>query len=184
METWFCSDHHFGHRNIINFKDNEGNPLRPFDTWEEMDETLVNNHNKVVGQKDRVYFLGDVAMNRSQIRTVGRLNGRKVLIRGNHDIFKLKDYTDYFDDIRAYKIYPNHGIICSHIPVHPNQISNRFGYNVHGHLHCNFVTEKEGWKTKDKRYLNVCVEQTNYTPITFEEVLKRLNIEKLKNKGH
>jgi len=181
METWFCSDHHFGHRNIINFKDNEGKPTRPFSTWEEMDETMIRNHNAVVNPTDRVYFLGDVAINRSQLKTLARLKGRKVLIKGNHDVFKLKDYTPYFEDIRAYKIYPKYGIICSHIPVHPHQISHRFGYNVHGHLHQNIITKHEKWTTPDERYLNVSMERINYTPITFEEVLKRLKLEKLKN---
>lgn len=38
--TFFISDTHFGHKNIINFKDSDGRPLRPFNSVEEMDETL------------------------------------------------------------------------------------------------------------------------------------------------
>jgi calcineurin-like phosphoesterase family protein len=168
METWFISDTHFGHRNILSFKDEKGNLTRPgFSSVEEMDEFIIKKWNDTVYPKDRIYHLGDVVINRRYLKILERLQGRKVLIKGNHDLFKLKDYTPYFDDIRSYKMYPKHGIVCSHIPVHPAQLTNRFKANVHGHLHQNVIKN-------DKRYLNVCVEHTKYTPIHFEEVLKRL----------
>lgn len=128
--TWFISDTHFGHANILTFKDNEGKPIRPFISVEDMDETMVENWNSLIKPKDRVYHLGDVVMNRRCLAILERLNGRKVLIKGNHDIFKLKDYTPYFEDIRAYKIYPKQGMICSHIPVHTSQLENRFKWNT------------------------------------------------------
>lgn len=134
---------------------------------------MIKNWNDTVTPGDKVYHLGDVVMNRRYLKILERLNGRKVLIKGNHDIFKLKDYTEHFDDIRAYQIYPKHGIICSHMPIHPNGLEHRFKYNVHGHLHSNIVTQV-GSKVPDTRYLNICVEKTNYTPISFDEILKKL----------
>ena len=65
--------------------------MRPWDNAEEMDEALVERFNKVVGPKDKVYFLGDVAMRKPGLQVVNRLNGDLVLIKGNHDIFDLKD---------------------------------------------------------------------------------------------
>jgi calcineurin-like phosphoesterase family protein len=190
VQTFFTSDPHFGHKNIIKFTDNNGEIIRKFDSIEEHDEHLVEQWNSVVRDQDRVYLLGDVAMNRRCLPIMERLRGRKVLIKGNHDIFKLKDYAKYFDDIRAYRMYPKYGIVCSHIPVHPNQLEHRFKVNVHGHLHKNLVIKDEviGYDdmdieiydyVPDERYVNVCVEHTNYTPISFDELLERCNMEKI-----
>lgn len=164
--TWFCADHHFGHQNIIWFVDSIGQRTRPFVSLEEMTETIVSRHNAVVGQHDRVYFLGDVAIAKRGLLELNRLRGKKVLIRGNHDIFKLHDYTPYFEDIRAYKVYPKHGVICSHVPLHPRQFSGNFKLNVHGHTHHNNLD--------DSRYLNVSLEQTDYLPVNLEFILKKV----------
>jgi calcineurin-like phosphoesterase family protein len=169
--TFFISDTHFGHKNIVNFTHND-KPLRPFASAEEMDEALVENWNRVVGDKDTVYHLGDVAINRKALPIMDRLNGRKVLIKGNHDIFKLKDYVKYFDDIRAYKVMPARGIICSHIPIHPDSLS-RWKVNIHGHLHAHrvMIEMDDGEILTHGKYISVCVEQINYTPIAFDEIL-------------
>lgn len=161
-ETWFISDTHFGHANIITFRNDDGNLIRPFSSVEEMDELMVKNWNDVVRPQDRIYHLGDVCMNRRCLATMERLNGKKVLIKGNHDIFKLKDYTKHFEDIRAYKVFPKHKMVCSHIPVHENQMY-RWQLNVHGHMHERTID--------DKRYMNICVEHTNYAPISLHEIL-------------
>lgn len=165
---FFISDTHFGHKNILNFKRKNGEPLRPFYDIQEMDESIVKNWNSVVKPQDRIYHLGDVVINRKALSILDRLNGKKVLIKGNHDIFKLKDYTPYFEDIRAYKIMPKHGIICSHIPIHPDSLS-RWKANVHGHLHANNLN--------DDKYINVSCEQINYTPISFDEIMVKIKDE-------
>jgi calcineurin-like phosphoesterase family protein len=179
--TFLVSDTHFGHEKTCTmFKRADGTPLRPFKTVEEMDEEMVRRWNERVGKKDKVYHLGDVVINRKYLEILGRLNGDKVLIRGNHDIFKLEDYTKYFRDVRGYHVM--NGMIFSHVPVHPESLG-RFGVNVHGHLHYQRVkkivgVDKAGTFTYsdeiDPRYHCVCVEQTDYTPITLEEVKKRV----------
>ena len=179
--TFLVSDTHFGHEKTCTmFKRADGTPLRPFKTVEEMDEEMVRRWNERVGKKDKVYHLGDVVINRKFLHILGRLNGDKVLIRGNHDIFKLEDYTKYFRDVRGYHVM--NGMIFSHVPVHPESLG-RFGVNVHGHLHYQRVkkivgVDKTGAFTYsdeiDPRYHCVCVEQTDYTPITLEEVKKRV----------
>ena len=129
-----------------------------------MDEAMVANWNNVVKPKDKVYHLGDVVINRKALSLLERLNGDKVLIKGNHDIFKLNDYSKYFRDIRGYHVMDK--CILSHIPVHRSQ-SIRFRSNIHGHLHSNVLD--------DSWYINVCVEHTNFTPIAWEEIRKQTN---------
>lgn len=167
--TWVISDTHFGHVGVTQFLNADGTKLRPWDDPEEMDEAMVANWNRVVDDKDRVYHLGDVVINRRHLKTLGRLKGRKCLIKGNHDIFKLSDYTPYFDDIRAYNVIQHNGakVIMSHIPVHPNQLG-RLGINIHGHLHSNVVG--------DPAYINVSVEQIDYTPKLLQELLKEHDV--------
>jgi calcineurin-like phosphoesterase family protein len=177
-KTWLASDTHFSHVNICKFTNADGSPLRPWDDPDEMDEALVKNWNSVVQPQDRVYHLGDVVINRRALTILSRLNGRLKLVKGNHDIFKLSDYLPYFDDICAYvvKKTPQGGkCILSHIPVHPESLG-RFGLNIHGHLHSNIVMRevRKNWApVPDLRYVNVSVEQTNYTPILLEDAIAR-----------
>jgi calcineurin-like phosphoesterase family protein len=146
-----------------------------------MDEAMVARWNERVRPKDKVYHLGDVVINRKALKTLSRLNGDKVLIKGNHDIFKLADYTEYFREIRSYHVM--NGLILSHVPVHPESLA-RFGCNIHGHLHANRVMRPRGVDARtgeilysddvDPRYFNVSVEQIDFAPILFEDVLKRI----------
>lgn len=140
--------------------------MRPWDDPEEMNEALVDNWNSVVNNEDRVYLCGDVAMRKKHLPIVGRLKGRKVLIKGNHDVEKLSVYTQYFDDIRSYVV--RKGLIISHIPVHTSQMESRWLLNAHGHTHSNVVKLPNG--EPDDRYYNVCVEKINYTPLDMQVI--------------
>lgn len=174
--TWVIADNHFGHKGVCEFLAPNGvDKLRPWNCPNEMDEALVENWNEVVDPKDRVYVLGDVAINRKAVQTIGRCHGRKVLVKGNHDIFALKDYLPFFDDIRAYvvKKTPQGGkLIMSHIPIHEESLG-RWGLNIHGHLHAHTVKRVSNPSFDDTRYVCVSVEQTNFTPITLEEAVSR-----------
>jgi calcineurin-like phosphoesterase family protein len=144
-----------------------------------MDEALVENWNRVVRPCDKVYHLGDVVINRRALKTLGRLNGEKVLVKGNHDIFRINEYLEYFKDVRGYHILDN--IIMSHIPVHYDS-RGRFRGNAHGHLHANRVPKPCGWcsttqqvlysSDPDPWYFNCSVEQIDYTPLAFDVVQK------------
>ena len=183
--TFLISDTHFGHeKTCTTFKREDGSPLRPFASAEEMDEVMVERWNSRVRPGDKVYHLGDVVINRRFLSVLSRLNGDKVLIRGNHDIYKLADYTAYFRDVRGYDV--KNGMILSHIPVHVESLA-RFGTNIHGHLHQNRVMKMRGVDVKtgevlysteiDPRYHCVCVEHTDYAPISLEEVYDRIRAE-------
>ena len=183
--VFLYSDPHFGHQGVCKFMRNDGvTKLRPWDTAEEMDEHLVKVYNERVKPNDKIYFLGDVVINRRALPTLARLNGDKVLIRGNHDIFRDDEYREYFRELRSYHIM--NGMILSHIPLHEASLG-RFGTNLHGHLHSNRVMRARGVDARtgevlygdeiDVRYHNVCVEMTDFAPILFEDVLKRIRDE-------
>ena len=166
--VFLVSDTHFGHAGVCRFLRDDGSKLRPWDDPNEMDEEMVKRWNETVRHNEKVYHLGDVVINRKALKTLARLNGDKVLIKGNHDIFRLDEYTQYFRDIRGYHVM--NGMILSHIPMHEESLA-RFGTNIHGHLHYNRVM-KDG--VTDSRYHCVCVEHTDYRPILFEDVIKRI----------
>jgi calcineurin-like phosphoesterase family protein len=169
--VYIVSDTHFGHNGVCKFlRDNE-EKLRPWDNYEEMDEALVDNWNKTVKPTDKVYHLGDVVLNRRALDIVSRLNGDKVLIKGNHDIFRLDEYTKYFRDVRAYQVIDK--IILSHIPLHPYS-KDRFNANIHGHTHANYVMLDN---KIDPWYYNVCVENINYSPILFDQVKENIRLQ-------
>jgi len=166
---FFISDNHFGHANIITFIDKNGNVFRNFSSEEEMNEHMVEKWNSVVRPIDKVYHLGDFAIPRRGIKFAERLNGDKVLIKGNHDIYKIHDYIPYFRDIRAYHVID--GMILSHVPVHHSSM-RRFGSNIHGHVHEKFVYDDSG--NIDNRYFPVTCEHLSYTPIEFGELKRRI----------
>lgn len=180
VNRFVVSDHHFGHTNSWEkFKLPNGDPLRPFTSNDEMNETMIERHNAKVKEHDTVYFLGDVVINRKHLHLVQRLNGRKILIRGNHDIFGDDDYREVgFEQIHGVRVFVDK-FILSHIPLHPDCVSGRFRVNVHGHLHANQIMQTpnpSGWSEfersprPDPRYLCVCVEQVKYAPLHFDEV--------------
>lgn len=161
MKTFIIADTHFGHPNIIKFLRKDGSLLRDFPSITEHDEYLIQQWNKTVSPQDKVYHLGDVGFtNFTKLSAIlSRLNGTKVLIKGNHDNFKMSQYAQHFKDVRAYHVLDK--FILSHIPIHPESIS-RWQANIHGHVHSNSL--------EDFQYYNVSVENINYTPIDFEYI--------------
>ena len=179
--VFLVSDTHFGHAGVCRFMRDDGvTKVRPWDDPNEMDEFMVKAWNERVRPNDKVYHLGDVVINRKALSTLYRLNGDKVLIRGNHDIFRDDEYRMYFRELRAYHVM--NGMILSHIPVHEESLG-RFGTNIHGHLHYNRVKKHPSstaefmeWGVSeriDPRYHCVCVEHTDYRPILWKKWKRR-----------
>jgi len=169
-KTWLVSDTHFGHHNAYNFTDRyTGERIRPWaSNADEGDELMRTLWNECVKPGDKVYHLGDVAIPRRGLKQMEGLHGRKVLIRGNHDIFKMKDYAEYFDDIRG--THKLGSLILSHYPLHRDSIPVWCSGNVHGHTHSDMVWTDPG-VTPDPLYTNICVEHTNASPIDLNELL-------------
>lgn len=169
---FFISDTHFGHANMLKFTNYDGSSLRPFDSIEDLDELMIQNWNEMVKPKDKIYHLGDVdyrCENRDQI--MSRLNGEKVLIKGNHDRYRLCWYMKYFKDIRG-TCHIDGNYLLSHFPIHPES-KGRFVRNLHGHIHAQTVMKTVWYPTgngiePDPWYRNCCVEVNNYSPIPFE----------------
>lgn len=174
---FYISDTHFGHASVWEkFKYPDGSPLRDFQSTEEMDEHMIAQWNSVVGNHDTVYHLGDVVINQKHLHKIKRLNGKKKLIMGNHDIFGFQKYLDAgFYEICSYRVFVDE-FVCSHIPLHSDSIGNRFVTNVHGHLHGNDVMwnvkiDDHIIQQKDPRYYSVCVEKLDdYKPISHEDL--------------
>ena len=165
-EIWIISDTHFGHDNIIKYCD------RPFKDINEMDDYMIQKWNSVVRPGDKVYHLGDVFMGSGQ-RAYGNLmmlHGKKRLVVGNHDDLKSKVLHKFFEKISMWRIFKEFGLLLTHVPVHPDNISS-IGKkndgtpyheltNVYGHIHNN--------PSPEGRYKCVCVEQIDYTPVNIE----------------
>ena len=157
------SDTHFGHENSLKWLDEWGNKLRPFNTIEELNNTIVTNWNNVVKDNDHVYHIGDVVINKKYLDVVKQLKGKKRLVLGNHDIFDNKMYYDVgFQKLFGTRVFPGLQAILTHYPIHPDCIKEGW-INICGHLHSNNLL--------DRRYINVSVEQVNYTPVLLNEIL-------------
>lgn len=160
---FFISDTHFFHENIIKYCD------RPFKDAEEMNEKLVAAWNEHVMPGDKVYHLGDVGMGKDEKKLgdlLGRLNGKKRLIVGNHDNIKSPALHKHFEKIELWKSFPEEGFTITHIPLPLEHLRGKTTVCVHGHLHDKLV-RKNG-------YINVCVEHTNYAPISMDELREQI----------
>jgi calcineurin-like phosphoesterase family protein len=173
--TFIIADLHFGDSDMVITLDGQAQSLRPFSSVEEHDQTLIDNWNRVVTHpSDKVYVLGDVAQRTKDLENFSKLMGKKILIKGNHDIYEMKYYAKYFKDIRATHRLDN-GILMSHIPVHPDTFGKAHKLNVHGHIHARRVLSdkyfpSDGTLEIDPRYFCVSAERINYTPINLDEI--------------
>ncbi|GGI43210.1 metallophosphatase [Paenibacillus marchantiophytorum] len=157
-QTFFISDHHFGHKLIIDFEN------RPFVDTEEMNASMIAKWNQVVNKEDTVFHLGDFSfLNKEKTQAiVSQLNGYKILILGNHDRGRSRTWwlDAGFDEVSAYPIIYKNFFFLSHEPMYMNK---QMPYvNVHGHIH--------GQKYEGLHYYNVSVEQLDYSPVSFEQI--------------
>lgn len=166
MTIFIISDTHFGHSNMLNFKQANGEPLRPFSSVEEMDEHMVERWNSVVCPSDHVYHLGDVYFGAGW-KHLDRLNGKKRLLLGNHDNGRDQKLHKVFKKIILWREFKEYDCILTHVPIHESSLVKR-SKNLHGHVH---LGEHRGL-IEDPRYVNCCVEVRNYTPVPIEELTK------------
>lgn len=181
--TFFVSDTHFGHQNILEYM-----PQRKTlgATLEEHNESLVENWNSVVSVSDTVWHLGDVVFGPATNHTyVGRLKGIKKLVMGNHD--RLKYIGHYFADVFGVFYWKGEGVL-SHVPLHECQVgqSKRFKYNLHGHLHgievqsiessLSYTKDPNGEYLEDyttwpnPMYYNCCIDNIGFFPKPWDEI--------------
>lgn len=162
---WVTSDLHLLHKNIINLC------RKQFNSVEEHDEYVINQYNSLVAKDDLVYILGDLSFTPKDkaIELIKRLNGRKILIIGNHDRLQDSDYIKAgIIQVIRHPVYYNNNIILSHVPV-KEAYENPWVINVHGHLH--------GGSLELPNFFNVNVEENDFKPINikvFEEQAEKL----------
>lgn len=183
QNTFFVSDTHFQHKNIVKFKQRDANhktletDLRPWDDVDAHDEALIENWNKVVKPGDKVYHLGDMVIPNRGLAQFLRLNGSITVIMGNHEEAPARKLLEYVPNLRGSKEFYNRGWICTHIPIHDSQVDERWKLNIHGHLHDAVVN--------DPRYLCVSMEHIAFTPLHIDdiEVRVKLNQERFEATG-
>lgn len=178
MTTYFMSDPHFGHKNILGFS-------RPqFKSLEEHNDYLIKQINKTVDYDDTLYILGDIAFSSEYhyLAAIKCFNLRIVL--GNHDYpTKLTTIQSFVPNAKiggvlehTFKGKTFKGkrmtAVLTHIPVHPSQLYSktntyyRYAMNIHGHLH-QFTIDEPG-------YINVSMEQLDdFKPVSEQEILKK-----------
>lgn len=162
-DKWFISDTHFGHANILKFVGDDGKRIRPFDSLDDMHETIIDNWNKNVKDNDYVYHLGDVTFQYNGMfnNIMSRLKGKKRLIVGNHDKIWNPALMQWFEKVELWKGFPEANFTASHFKLLKG--SQRDGeFNVHGHTHQNV--------DPDPFYWNSCVEVRNYAPTHIDEI--------------
>lgn len=178
--TFFTSDTHFGHANIIRFCN------RPFKNVEEMDEALIENWNQVVSEDDTVFHLGDFAFGGSSVwkSIIPRLNGHINLIIGNHDRKNLRQgYMSYFDMVvpQLQIEIEDNSIYLNHYPFLCYGGSYRGVWQLFGHVHSG--PQADGLDISRLRVLlptqyDVGVDNNNFTPISYREVKEKIESQK------
>ncbi|MBO8415627.1 MAG: metallophosphoesterase [Proteobacteria bacterium] len=170
--NYFTADPHFGHGNIIKYCN------RPFADAAEMDAVLTANWNSRVQPEDDIYILGDFCMSSSPAKAEAyllSLNGRKHLIRGNHDTF-LKKHPERFAgllceicDYKELHLPSGRTYILMHYPLlfwngsaDPNVVQ-LYGH-IHNNEYCNALTGRM------LRSLNVGVDLHGFAPLSEDQV--------------
>jgi calcineurin-like phosphoesterase family protein len=161
---YYIADLHIGHKNMAS--------KRGFTDAEAMFNYIKEKWNKKVKKQDMVYILGDVTMERRRdIKRLAELNGNKIVILGNHDRPEdSKELLKYALKLAGMIKYKN--MFMTHCPVHEREFEYRIKYNIHGHIHEDFVMKKFLGipYAKDKRYICVSCEHVDYTPKSLEEL--------------
>ncbi|WP_312370744.1 metallophosphoesterase family protein [Lachnoclostridium sp.] len=174
--TYFTADLHFGYKNILKFR-------TQFTDVERMDSFILSMWNQKVGDEDEVYILGDLTHQSIDANTtvnyIEKLNGKKHLIVGNHDLHLLKDskMRHYFKSIDWMKIIKldDKMLTLSHFPIvewtdsHRN-VGEGKSLHLYGHTHDSKTEGVYEFLKKNYPYaLNVGVDINHFEPVTLEE---------------
>ena len=168
-KLFFCSDSHYGHFNICKYCH------RPFQSRSEMDQTLIKNWNAVVPEDGIVVHCGDFMLPHNEDikeynKYLNRLNGRVLLLRGNHDIASLDWVSDKLIAVRDQAMIVVDGvkIFAQHYPC----AAFNGDYHVYGHIHtladgtC-YGIDGDVTKAMRKNTYDVGVDQNGYTPVSY-----------------
>lgn len=173
QNVFVTSDLHFGHTNILDYEQRKD--YMNIKTLQEHDKFLIDRWNSVVHKNDLVIILGDLSFYKGYKTTsiLNKLNGYKLLIKGNHDECFLKNKT--FDKncfIGVYDYletnYKGTKLCLMHYPIshfrHMGKPEN--GYLlIHGHIHSQpFEVPRHSF--------NAGADVNNYYPINIKQAIK------------
>lgn len=192
MTTFFIGCMHFDHEKIIELAN------RPFGSIDDMNKTMTLNWNRVVKPEDTVYVLGDMCFDKKRrVERMSALNGRKILILGNHDkgLGPWEGLNGFlnggFSAIHNYLAITLEGteFVLFHYPIEDWDGRYRGSIHLHAHTHSNklerphqpFVYNDDGLLDRPKNYPpdllcnRFCVgaEAVDYTPISLEAILSK-----------
>jgi calcineurin-like phosphoesterase family protein len=175
---WFTSDTHFNHTNILGY-----GRRTHFADIDAMNDALVERWNDVVAKADTVYHLGDFAMGPKSAwpEFRRRLNGRVILVSGNHDELPLTKphfiTACGFDAVvpQAYVEYDGRRLWCAHFPTNGDDhrpersyvrapATEPYDIALCGHVH-------HLWRVADDGCINVGVDVHDYRPIGAPELV-------------
>lgn len=189
---FFTADTHFWHKNVMNYCN------RPFSDVEHMNKCLIENWNSVVKQDDTIYVVGDFSFSgiAKQREILSQLNGKKILVRGNHDYEKMHKYIEMgFEAVHDFVIVED--LFVCHYPLFNEDqlIENAINRTHDGskylidkffrHYHETFKESQKMFRVKyiahghihckhftnsDVKHINVGVDVQNYTPISLEQI--------------
>ena len=170
---YFTSDWHFCHNKPFIYES------RGFKSIEEMNEIIIENHNRVVKEEDIIYCLGDCMLNDNQkgMECINRLNGHKKIILGNHctsariELYKTLPNTEvlgYADIIK----YNGYHFYLSHYPtITSNHDEDRplkqIILNLHGHTH-----DRRKFYQDNPTMYNVALDAHNNTPVSIDQIIE------------
>jgi calcineurin-like phosphoesterase family protein len=191
-KTWFTADTHFGHSNIIRYCDRtqfiSPEALAEWKTYPrgttpsaallerieiatvKMDREMIERWNATVAEEDDVWHLGDFCSTRRMLATdyLRRLNGRKHLIRGNHDPESTYGASEWvfnrsFAELRCEK---TNLTLCHYAMRVWNDSYKGKAYQLFGHSH--------GMLEPQAGQCDVGVDCWNFTPVSLDQIKARI----------
>lgn len=171
MTTFFTAETHFNDPEVITYE-HLGKRIRPWDTVEEQNQIIIDNWNSRVQPEDTVYHMGDVydTNTANSAELIDKLNGRKILIRGDKDMDPVEKYLEHFDQVHnpPYVVEINGSrYVLSHFYISKDQLDQLdCSVNIHSHLHADSLP--------DPRYFSVSLERTDFYPLSSEELVEEI----------
>ena len=162
-KTYFIADTHFGDSAILRYEN------RPFENIAQMDAELIKRWNSAVFEDDCVYILGDFGADGCEAEVLSSLNGRKFLVKGNHDTKSNEYYRKAgFEEVYDLPVILDNFWILSHDAIYVN--ANMPYANLFGHVHNSPII-----KDYSAQHFCVSVERIDYTPVSFERIKQVVN---------
>jgi calcineurin-like phosphoesterase family protein len=168
QKTYFTSDWHLFHANIIKYSN------RPFKDTAEMNAAILNNLNEKVTENDWLYFLGDMAFTRETYYLTSWLDKLRCknicVIKGNHDrtTALIRDRFFWYKDMCEIKV-ENQPIVLCHYAMRVWNKSHHGAWHLYGHSHGSLPDDPNALS------MDVGVDTNNFYPYSMEDIALRMS---------